>query len=58
MKSKKQSFSQRLRAVKTKYNTQKTEKSIVQSSRLLDIQKQIEALEQEILMLQLRHTLE
>jgi hypothetical protein len=57
-KQKQQSFSQRLMAVKNKYTTIQTEKSIVDSSRLLELQKKVEALEHEILMLQLRSILQ
>jgi hypothetical protein len=54
-KQKQRSFSQRLMDVKSKQHQVTSEKSaIVDSSRLLEIKKQIEALEQEILMLQIR----
>ena len=57
-KQKQRSFSQRLMDVKSKQFNVKTEKSVlVDSSRLLEIKKQIEALEQEILMLQLQKIL-
>lgn len=57
-KQKQRSFSQRLIDVKSKYQNVKTEKSVlVDSSRLLEIKKQIEALEKEILMLQLQKQL-
>jgi len=56
--SKQRSFSQRLMNVKSKQRQNTTEKStLVESSRLLEIIKQIEALEQEILMLQLQKIL-
>jgi hypothetical protein len=57
-KQKQRSFSQRLMDVKSKQHQVKSEKSVlVDSSRLLEIKKQIEALEQEILMLQLHKIL-